>query len=630
MTSSLKRGHAPQVAKRPGRDGGYRYGLLLVTDSVPTVATDTRRDGRATSRRYAFNRRLLVDVGIGTAVIAVLALRAALSREAFFGDWGNHLYLVDQQTRWLHSHLLPTYFLHSVESGVFYPHYLFYGGSLYAVTGWLGVLLGSSVNAYRLTFVMAFAACYSGTLWTARQLGVRSLFAHAPAILAVSGAYYLTKGYDDGGWPEFVAISMIPLVAAAALSIIRSKRVPLASAVLLVTGTLLLTGSHNVTFLYGLLFLAVVTAVALAVYRRSITRLLLRRLSIVGALMSLSTALNGWFLVPLLRYADLTLFRHRDYQQFDQFDNATRSFDSWRVVFHPLRTYPVLPIANAHSFYVQAPLFAMIWLTCLGLFILARGRRSTNVTMYAALAVVLAVLLTLIMWQGIWDVLPDLFKVIQGRYRLQTYVNYTVVGLVIVGLVVLAREARARTWLLALVVVTAMSFGLATWQVWSQKTYLPVGELTKSGDHQPPIEYAGCPAPCQTAGTDYRMPGDIGGPFDQLNVDVARASNGTARLRVPTGGPYVTNIVWSPVIELTGPARIVGATPDGWAVIERSPRAGEEPAPVEVRAHATSAVIVGRVISALAAATLVIWLVALLVLRARGKRPHTRQLASAS
>jgi len=197
-------------------------------------------------------------VAIGVLVIALLALPAVLSTHAFFGDWGNHLHLVDQQARWVRHHFFPTYFLHSTQSGAFYPQYMFYGGSLYTVTGWLGVPLGSA-NAFRLTFVMAFGACYFGTLWAARQLRVLGLLAHIPAILAVSGAYFLSKAYYDGGWPEFVAVSMIPLIVAAALSIVRSKRVPLLSAILLVVGTFLLTGAHNITVEYGALFLIALT-----------------------------------------------------------------------------------------------------------------------------------------------------------------------------------------------------------------------------------------------------------------------------------------------------------------------------------------------------------------------------------
>jgi hypothetical protein len=586
---------------------------------------------RSLARRRAFDRRLAVDLAIGTSVVAALVLPILLTTRAFFGDWGNHLYLVDQQTRWLRHHGLPTYFLHSTDSGVFYPQYMFYGGSLYTVTGWLGVLLGSSV-AYRLTFVMGFSASYFGTLWAARQLGVRSLFAHAPAIVAVSGSYYLTKAYDDGGWPEFVAVSMIPLVVAATLSVARSKRVPLVSASLLVASTFLLTGSHNVTLVYGLLFLGVLTATFLVVYHHSITRTLVKRLSIVGALIGLSAAMNAWFLVPLIRYGDLTRVGRMNEQQFDAFDHATRSFDSWRVVFNPLRSYPVLPIANAHSFYVQAPVYALIWLTGLGIFIWLRGRRSTNVTMYAALVAILGVIFTLILWQGIWDVMPNVLKIIQSRYRLQTYVNFSVVGLIIVGLLVLARESHARAWLLALVLATAISGGFAMWQVWSQKTYLPVSDLTKTGDRLPPIEYAGCPAPCPSAETDYRSPGTIGGALDVIHIDVRRARTGETLVRVPSGGPYRTNIAWSPVIELTGAARIIGATPEGWAVIAQTPRSEGSPSMVQarIRPNATGPVILGRVVSAIAVITLLIWLLLVVVLRARRKREETRQLASPS
>jgi hypothetical protein len=600
-----------------------------VTDAAANAAADTERDDRSTSNRHAFDRRLLVDLGIGTSVIAALALPLLVSSRAFFADWGNHLYLVDQQTRWLRDHALPTYFLHSSESGVFYPRYMFYGGSLYAVTGWLGVLLGS-VNAYRLTFVMAFSACYFGTLWTARQLGVRGLLAHIPATLAVSGAYFMSKAYDDGGWAEFIAVAMIPLVVAAALSIVRSERVPLLSATLLVASIFLLTGSHTITIEYGLLFLAVVTAIALVVYRRSLTRALVSRFSVVGALLALSAALNGWFLVPLARYAHLTQIGTES--QFDRFDEATRSFESWPVVFNPLRTYPVLPIANFNPIYVQAPVYALLWLTCLGIFVWLRRRRSTTRTMYSALLAILGGLFTLLLWQGIWDVLPDALKVIQFRWRLHSYINYTVVGLVIVGFLLLAGEAKTRAWVFAIALATATSLGFAIWQAWSAPKFLPVGELVKTSNQLPPIEFANCQTPCPSAQVDYRMPGDIDArALEELHVDVARARTGTATVRIPSGGPYRTNIAWSPVIELAGPARIIGATTEGWAVIARTSRS-EAPSAVHIRLRpkVTGPVIAGRVVSAIAAATLVIWLVLVVALRAQRKRRDTRQLASTS
>jgi hypothetical protein len=601
-----------------------------VTHTVPDVAADTQREDRSALRRRGFDRRLLVDLGIGTSVIVVLTLPLLLSNRAFFGDWGSHLYLVDQQTRWLRSHFLPTYFVHSTESGVFYPHYMFYGGSLYAITGWLGVLLGSSVYAFRLTFVMAFAASYFGTLWLGRQLGIRGLLAHIPATLAVSGAYYVSKAYYDGGWPEFIAVSMIPVIVASALSIIRSQRVPLRSATLLVASTFVLTGSHNVTIEYASLFLAVVILTTLIVYRRSITRSLVNRFAVAGALVALSAALNGWFLVPLSRYAHLVRIARVNDAFFSVNDYATRSFDAWRVVLSPWPTYPTVP--NGTPFYVQVPVYVMVWLTYLGAYVLLRTRRSRDVAMYFSLIALLFALLALVLWQGIWDAIPNTFKVIQFRYRLDTYINFTIVGLVIVGLVLLVRSPRARAWFLALLLAAVTTLGFAVWQAWSAPTYLSVEKIVKPGKSLPPIEFANCPAPCLSTLTDYRMPGHIGAALDQLNVDVARARKGTVLIRVPKGGPYRTNIAWSPGIELDGSVRIIGATEDGWAVIERtrSSRRTASAAHARLRARSTGPVIAGRVVSAIAAATLLIWLLAVVMLRARRKRRNTRQLASTS
>jgi hypothetical protein len=595
-----------------------------VTRTVAAVVATADRDGEATSRRRPFDRRLLADVAIGMSLVAILALPVLLSTRAFFGDWGNHLHLVDQQTRWLHDHLFPTYFLHSAESGAFSPQYMFYGGSLYAVTGWLGVLLGSSVYAFRLSFVMAFSACYFGTLWIARQLEVQSLRAHIPGVLAVSGAYFLSKAYYDGGWPEFVAVSMIPLVAAAGLSIVRSKRVPLPSATLLVVGVFFLTGAHNITIEYGALFLFAIVLPGVIVYRRMITRTTVRRFALVSALVALATALNAWFLVPLARYAHLTQIGRPDHgRRFYQFDGITRSLESWRNVFSPLRTYPALPVSNATPFYVQAPVYVLIWVTALGAFLLIRRHRSRNAAMYFSLTVVLGALLTLLLWQGLWDVLPDALKVIQFRYRLHSYINYTVVGLVIVGLLVVASSRRARTWIVALLLATAISLGLATWQAWSAPTYLKVGELVQTHDHLPPIAFTGCPVPCPSYNTDYRIPGDFTAPLEEHRVDIARARTGSADIRISGGrGPYSTNVAWSPVLELMGRARIIGATPEGLAVIAPTAPARGTASVVRARFRpkVTGPVVIGRVVSVTAGAMLLIWLLIALTCRAQEKR----------
>jgi hypothetical protein len=346
--------------------------------------------------------------------------------------------------------------------------------------------------------------------------------------------------------------------------------------------------------------------------------------------MTLSAALNGWFLVPLASYASTTsIGRRSPDQQWFLADDVTRSFDSWRVVFSPFRTYPVLPVLHTNPFYVQAPVYALLWLTCVALFLLLRRKRSRDVAMFFALIAILGVLFTLVLSQGLWDVLPSFAKRIQFRYRLHTYINYTVVGLVIVGLVLAARTSAFRVWLATLALATGAALGLAIWQAWSAPKYRPVEEVVKTSTHIPQIAYANCPQPCPVL-ADYRVLGDIdASSLDVLNLDVSSARSGKADIRVPPGGPYVTNIVWSPFIELDGDARIIGGSKEGWAVIAPT-RGSEEAAPAgasHLRQRATGAVLAGRLVSGIAAAALVTWLTVVVIIRARRRQTLQTQLA---
>src|SRR5262249_43945425 len=140
--------------------------------------------------------------------------------------------------------------------GLFNPVFAFYGGTLFALTGALGVVLGeSTIPAFALVTLLAIAAAYGGLLWLARQLGVRGVVAHAPAIVFVTSAFYVTNLYGRGAWSEFVAVSALPLVVAASLRLVRGPwRVgPIVS---LVAASALFSGSHNITLLLGSTLLA--------------------------------------------------------------------------------------------------------------------------------------------------------------------------------------------------------------------------------------------------------------------------------------------------------------------------------------------------------------------------------------
>ena len=103
--------------------------------------------------------------------------------------------------------------------------------SRWADTSWLPT---------RARVLLAVAAAYAGLVWLARQLGVRSWMAHAPAIAFVTSAYYVTNIYARGAWTEFMATSTIPLLVASACRLARAQRIAPLPAVLFVISTVLL------------------------------------------------------------------------------------------------------------------------------------------------------------------------------------------------------------------------------------------------------------------------------------------------------------------------------------------------------------------------------------------------------
>ena len=98
--------------------------------------------------------------------------------------------------------------------------------------------------------VGAICAAYGGTLWVARQLGLRGLSAHIAPIVVVSGAYYLSLAYGRGSWPELIGTSAIPMLIAAALRIVRRGAAP-GPVLALGLATIFWSGSHNITFEWG-------------------------------------------------------------------------------------------------------------------------------------------------------------------------------------------------------------------------------------------------------------------------------------------------------------------------------------------------------------------------------------------
>src|SRR5271166_3999060 len=304
----------------------------------------------------------LIDLAIATVAVLLIASPLLFTSDGFAPDFTNAIWLAGYQQHVIAAHLHPTLFLQTqwadtgangTGGGVCYPIFAFYGGTRFALTGALAALLGgSTIVAFEAVTLAAIAAAYGGLFWLARQLGVKGVLAHAPAIVFVTSAYYVSNLYGRGDWEEFIAVSALPLVLAASLRLVRG-RLSVWPVVCLVAASVVLSGSHNITLLWG----STVAVVALVVYWLGSGRsreLPWRRMLAVAGLIALGVGLNGWFLLPDLSYAHDTIISGERVSW-----SQGEIFNSLGVIFDPLRTVPIeswLP-----ALYIQAPVLALVW-----------------------------------------------------------------------------------------------------------------------------------------------------------------------------------------------------------------------------------------------------------------------------
>jgi hypothetical protein len=198
---------------------------------------------------------------------AILCLLAPIlsTERTFATDWGNHYWLIYAQgldIRALHE---PSIYLQSTL-GAFYPYYAFYGGTFYAVAGLIADVFNTDF-AVLFSYAGAIAAGYLGWTWLARQAGVSGWRSQLPGLIAVTAPLAASNLYGRGGIPELVGTSMLPLIAAAGISLVREPRLRLRDAAAFVVGLVFLTGSHVLSMVWGICFLALLGLVLIACYR---------------------------------------------------------------------------------------------------------------------------------------------------------------------------------------------------------------------------------------------------------------------------------------------------------------------------------------------------------------------------
>src|SRR5262249_59751548 len=104
------------------------------------------------------------------------------SSRTFGSDWLLHLRLIYDQQRAIEADGVPSLFSHFQQVGAFYPTFAFLGGTLYALAGYLAVVVGA-LKAYAILHIAFVAAALAGWCWLARQVGVKGWRAPAPGVV---------------------------------------------------------------------------------------------------------------------------------------------------------------------------------------------------------------------------------------------------------------------------------------------------------------------------------------------------------------------------------------------------------------------------------------------------------------
>jgi hypothetical protein len=520
---------------------------------------------RASGRRIAIGRaaRIVLLVGAPALLVGVLTWPMLFTSAGFNEDWINHLWYMWNQSQALRANLHPSYFLNYSHS-VFYPEYAFYGGTLYAVSGTLSLLMGDApIEAYILTYLLGFAASYGGWYWMGRMAGLGRWWAHVPGVIFITSAYYLTLIYARGDLAEFTGVSTIPLLIAAGISILRADRLRPLPALALVASSLLFFGSHSLTVVWGSTLIAL-TAAALIVCVPGARKLLTGRgVMRLAVLVVPALLVNAWFLLPAIAYQSHTQISSR-YSYWRLLLSADASLTSARHLF----TLSRASVAPGADFALSLPILAMAWLLISLLIFLPKGLRgswSRTLLIGASLTVLATVVMT---HTSLILALPRPYAILQFTYRLESYVTLCVCGTVLAALV-LARSGTRRTriwaWTLTPILVVATIGAIQQTVAYPHGTARTVQPRSKPGPREEGLnDYTD--ADLTTLVGAHRRPPEVIFPAASVHDD--RASQ---VVHIRPGQAVYTNIGAGPELVHVSGAKIVGGNPEGNDVLEIGP-----------------------------------------------------------
>jgi hypothetical protein len=571
------------------------------------------RDGRLAS--YVAR----TAIWIPAVVIVLLLLPLMATGRSFGADWTLHLWAVRQQQWNVEAMGHPGLFLSAKPLGAFYPIFAFVGSGLYTVGAYAAMLVGPIV-AYKLLYLAALCLAYGGFTWLSVQLGLRGWRSQIPGAVLVTGAYFITDMAGRGDLGELIALSSIPFVVAAIWAVVTHAAPRLRHRLAVVAGVFVLTGSHNITLLWGMTFIALLALLAVlgwaSTWHRPFPWRRFAQLAVLGAI---GAGLNAWYLFADVAYGLDTVV-----------GSVSKQTQPGTIFVHPaLLLNPFRPADHSRSIVsffardirLSFPCLFFAW----ALVVVTsfwRGRDWVAKRLVLGLIGLTGMFALLVVASGPWKWLARVYWSAQFTFRLDSYVLLSTALFVMIALVweANASDSVRRFTTGALVVIVVFNLGAATWQVWRVRSEYVTGafEVPTHGHFAQRVIAAHyvTPPSWYTTG-DFR---DISSPVvavaagRTMMVPLPRihGSSFSGSLAVPDGrAPFATNIAAGPrFVRMTG-ITAVGRTPDGFVVAVRAvgaPASG--PVAVAIRQTDTAPLRAGEVVSvvsALALLGLIVW-----------------------
>lgn len=532
---------------------------------------------------------------VPSLIIGLLSWPLLFTDATFNQDWLNHLWYVWHQSLAIRADYIPSLFLNYAK-GIFYPIYAFYGGTLYSATGALSLAFGNApLETYIFTYMLGFAAAYGGWYWLSRTFGLHGWLAHLPSIVFVTSASYLMLIYALGDWPEFISVSMMPLMIAAGLSVLRADRLRTRPAIAFATSCVIFSGSHLLTVIWGSTVLILTGASILLLVpeaRRALTR---GRVLRIAGLAAPSLLVNAWFLLPTIAYESQTAMAV-SYHHFRSVLRETAHVVAAGNLFSLSRTG-----APGTIVYVALPVLAMTWTLVSVALSLGARRRGMWLRVFLALGAMSALILIVMTHVGLILALPRVYGMLQFSFRLESYVLLGVSGTLLAALVLAGGNQATgwqRHWKWLLAPIAAYSLIGASAQIGRYPSGLSRSSALSSYS-EPIYEQEGL-----LNYVDDRLPIWQGHPLPKVRFPLGPRLDARYAVTVtePPGQLLESNIRSGPqLVDVTG-AKIVGTDHEADDVLEVDRHAGRRAGPVTISVAPadTLPVVLGRLLSAVA------------------------------